>query len=78
MHNGFEHLIDPLPRLGAYGNGIGCVQAHSLFDGFLRARNVGGRQVDLVDHGDNLEAVINRQISIGESLRFDALAGIND
>ena len=38
----------------------------------------GGRQVDLVQHRHDLVVVVERLIDIGERLRLDALAGIDD
>ena len=41
------------------------------------AVRVGGRQVDLVDHRDDLEVVLDRQVGVGERLRLDALRGVD-
>ena len=35
------------------------------------------RQVDLVDDGDDLEVVLDREIRVGQRLRFDALRGVD-
>ncbi len=35
-------------------------------------------QVDLVDDGNDFEAVIDGEIGIGECLGFDALRGVDD
>ena len=39
---------------------------------------VGGRQVDLVQRGDDLEVVLERQVAVGEGLGLDALGGVDD
>jgi hypothetical protein len=38
---------------------------------------VGRRQVDLVEHRDDLEIVLHRQVQVGEGLRLDALRGVD-
>ena len=47
-------------------------------DHFFGARNVGALQIDLVDDGNDLEAVIDGEIGVGERLGFDALRGVDD
>ncbi len=36
------------------------------------------RQVDLVDHRDDRQVLLHRQVHIGDRLRLDTLGGIND
>ena len=38
---------------------------------------VGSRQIDLVQHRDDRQIVLERQIQIGQRLRFDALGGVD-
>ncbi len=78
VHDGFKHLFDALTGFGADGDGIGSVKPDGLLDVFLGAQNVSRGQVDLVDDGDHLEAVMKGEIALGEGLRFDALGGIDD
>ena len=52
-------------------------QADGFLDHLLGARDVGRGQVDLVDDGDDLEAVRDGKVSIGEGLGFDALACVD-
>src|SRR6267142_1874545 len=56
-----------LPSLGADQDRIRCVQAHCALDHFLGTRNVGARQVNLVDDRNNLEPIVDRQIRIRQS-----------
>ena len=35
-------------------------------------------KIDLVDDGDDLEIVLDREVGVGERLRFDALRGIDE
>ena len=39
---------------------------------------VGGRQVDLVEHRDDGEVVVHRQVQIRQRLRLDALRGVDE
>ena len=78
VHDCFKHLFNALAGFGADGDGIGGVQPDGLLDVFLGAQNVGRGQVDLVDHGNHLEAVMEGQIGVGEGLRFDALGGVDN
>ena len=38
---------------------------------------LGGRQVDLVEHRDDREVVLHREVEVGEGLRLDALGGVD-
>ena len=42
------------------------------------AVGVGRRQVDLVEGGDDLEVVLERQVAVGQRLGLDALGGVDD
>src|SRR5580700_1640259 len=77
LHDGFEHVGDTLARFRADEHGVGGVEADRAFDHFFGAGNVGALQIDLVDDGNNFEAVIDGKIRIGQGLRFDALGGID-
>ena len=39
---------------------------------------IGRREVDLVQRGDDLEIVLERQVAVGERLGLDALGGVDD
>ncbi len=43
----------------------------------LQRCGVGRGQVDLVEHGDDLEVVFDRLVAVGERLGLDALAGVH-
>ena len=78
LHDGFEHVGHALAGLGADQDGVGGIEADGAFDHLLGARNVGAGEVDLVDDGNDFEAVIDGEIGVGERLGFDALRGIDD
>ena len=39
---------------------------------------IGGRQVDLVQHRDDLEVVLEGEVEVREGLRLDALRGVDE
>ena len=78
LHDRFENLVDAGAFLGARQNRAAGVEADDLLDlplGFVRLR---ARQIDLVDHRDDFEAVVHREVGVGEGLRFDALRRVDE
>ena len=73
-----EHGVDALARLGGDPEDVLGVVADQVGD--LDGGSVGirCRQVDLVDDGDDLEVVLDREIGVRERLRLDALRGVDD
>src|SRR5205807_2049776 len=65
LHNGLEHVGHALPGLGADEHGVGRVKPDGAFDHFFRAWDVGALQIDLVDDGNDFQAVIDGEISVG-------------
>ena len=66
------------PVLAEIADGVRGIDADHVLDLLLDAVGVGRRQVDLVQDGQDLEVVVERLIDVGERLRLDALAGIDD
>ena len=67
----------PMPFLGAGQDRVAGVEPDDLLDlplGFVRLR---ARQVDLVDDRNDLEVVLDREVGVGQRLRFDALRRID-
>ena len=73
-----QHGLDVLAGLGGDRDGVGGVEADHLLDLLLDAVGVGGRQVDLVEDGQDLEVVVEGLVDVGERLRLHALAGVDD
>ncbi len=73
----FEDIVDPHAFLGAGKNGLGGIESDDFLDLMPGALDVGAGQIDFVDHGNNFEPVIEREIDVGEGLRLDALARID-
>ena len=68
-----EHLLHPLPRLrGDAQDALGALPDEPGDLG--GSAGVGLRQVDLVDHRDDLEVVLQREVGVGERLRLDPCA----
>ena len=68
----------PMPSLAEAATVAGRVDADDVLDLLPDALHVGARQVDLVDHGDDLEVVLHREVGVGQRLGLDALAGVDD
>ena len=76
-HDRFENLRHAGSLFGAGEHGARSVEADDLLDLPPRFFRLRAREIDLVDHGDDLEAVLDGQIGIRERLRFDTLRGIH-
>ncbi len=72
-----QHIGDADAFFRAGQDGMRAVESDDLFD--LPARFFGLRagQVDLVNHRNDLEVVLNREIGVGQRLRFDALRRVD-
>ena len=77
MHDGFQNVVDAGALLGAGQHGVAGVEADDGFDLLADALGFGGGQVDLVDDRDDLQVVMQRQVRVGERLRFHALGGVH-
>ena len=73
----FQHVDDTIAGLGGNLQGLFGIEADHLFD--LRADTVRlrRRQVDLVQHWDDLMIRVDREIGVGQGLRFHTLARID-
>lgn len=74
----FQHVLDAEARLCGNFDRIGGIQSDHFLDLRLDALRLGGRQVDLVEDGDDLMVVVERLVNVCKRLRFDALASIDD
>ncbi len=77
MHHRFENLLDAAAVLAAGEDGGVAVEADDLFELALRLVGLRRRQVDLVDDRDDFEIVLDREIGVGQRLRFDALRRVD-
>ena len=56
---------------------LGC-DADDVLDLADDALGIGRRQIDLVDDGQHLEALLDGRIAVRDALRLDTLAGVDD
>ncbi len=73
-----QHVEHPLPGLGRDPQRFVGVAAEQVGDLLRDPVGLGSGQVDLVDHGDQLEPVLDRQVGVGDGLRLDPLGGVDD
>ena len=73
-----EHLVDADAGLGGHQQRVGGVEADGLLDLLLDPVGARDRQIDLVEHRDDVEIVVERDVDVGERLRLDALRGVDD
>ena len=76
--DGFEDVGDVEAGLGGDGDGVVGGEADGFFDHLLGALDVGAGEIDLVDDGDDLEAVGDGEVGVGEGLGLDALRCVDD
>ncbi len=73
-----QDLGDAGPGLGAGQQRMVAVEADDVGDLAPRFFRLRARQVDLVDDRDDLEAVLDREVGVGQGLRLDALRRVDD
>ena len=78
LDDALEDLIDAGIVLRGNKRRFGSVQADYVFDLLLYFFRLRGRKVDLVDDRQDLEVRVDREISVCQRLRFDALCRVND
>ena len=77
MHHGFQHVLNADAVLGARQHRVAGVQADHVLDLLANPVRLGRRQIDFVDHRNDFEIVMQRQVSIGERLRLHALRRVH-
>ena len=78
LDDGVEQLGHALAGLGRDAQDVLGGDAEHVLDLHRVAVGVGGREVDLVERGDDLEVVLERQVAVGQRLGLDALGGVDD
>jgi len=77
MDDGFENLLYADSLLGGAEHGLFGVKSQIVFDLFFDAVDIGRRQVDLVDHGNDCEVVLHGRIEVGNGLSLNALGSVD-
>ena len=75
--DGVEQLGHPLAGLGRDVQDVVGATGRGLLDLGGAPLGVGGGQVDLVQHGDDLEVVLQRLVAVGQGLGLDPLGGVD-
>ena len=78
MHDRFQHCLYAEAGLGADGQRVGGVEPDGLLNHFLAAFHICAGQVNLVDDGDNVEAVVDGDVRVGQGLGFYTLSGVDN
>ena len=73
-----EQLPHALPGLRGDLEHVARVAADDGGQLFRVALGLGGREVDLVEHRDDLEVRVDGQVEVGQRLRLDALRGVDE
>ena len=76
-HDRLENVLHASALFGTGEDGGISVKADNFFELPPRLVGLRARQIDLVDDRDDLEIVVDREIGVGQRLRFDALRRID-
>ena len=77
LHDIVQHRVDVDARLGADLRRVLGRDADDLLDLVLHPLRVGGGQVDLVHHGQDLQIVVQGQVGVGKGLGLHTLGGVH-
>ena len=78
LHQRFQKLRHALAGLGADEQRIVRFDADDFLDFLNHVVRVCRRQVDLVDHRDHRQALLERRVAVRDALRLDPLRGVDD
>ncbi len=73
-----EQRLDALTGLARHAQAVLGLAADELGELLGILLRLGGRQVDLVEHGDDRQLVLHGQVEVGQGLRLDALGGVDE
>ena len=78
LHDLLEQLGDALAGLGAHQRRIVRLDADDLLDLLAHPLRIGRRQVDLVDHRQHGQPLLDCGVAVGHALGLHALGGVHD
>src|SRR6202035_3640375 len=70
-HHVIEQVADALPGLAGHPQHVAGFAADDVGDLGGVAIRVGGRQVDFVEHRDDVQVAVQRQVKVGQRLGLD-------
>src|SRR5262249_62390320 len=73
----FQHLWDPPPFLSAGEDRFAAIETDDLLDLLPHPLRVRAWEIDLVDHRQEFQSMIQSEISIGERLGLDPLGRVD-
>ena len=77
VHDGIQYLLHALAGLAAGPDDVLRVTADEVYYLVLHLVGHGAGHVDLVDHGYDLQVVVDGHIEVGDGLRLHALRGVD-
>ena len=77
-HDSLKHVLDVEARLCGYCGTLVCRNADYVLYLCTNTRNIGTRQVYLVDNGNYLKVGVKRKIGVCKCLRLNSLSCINN
>ena len=77
LHDGIEDVLHALTRLARRTYDVRPVTADEVDDLVLHLVGHGRGHVDLVDHRDDLQVMVDGHVEVGDRLRLYALCGIH-
>ena len=78
LHDGLQHLVHAQAGLSAGAQDLLRPAAQQVHDLVLHLLGIRRRQVHLVEHGDDLQVVLQGQVQVADGLCLDALGGVHD
>ncbi len=76
-HDVVEQIGDAIARLAGHPQHVAGLAADDVGDLACVAVGIGGGQVDLVQHRDDVQVAVQRQVQVRQRLRLDALGGVH-
>jgi hypothetical protein len=78
LNNGFQQLVHAQAGFAAGTEDVLQLAADEVHDLVLHLLRVGAGQVHLVQHGNDLQVVLQGQVEVADGLRLNALGGVHD
>lgn len=73
-----EQFVHAFAGLAGHAQHVGRVAADQAGDLLGVLVRFGARQVDLVEHGDDRQVMVDRHVQVAQRLRLDALRGVHE